>query len=323
VFLGNDDSDSRIYGSLWAAHTLGLEHRKKPNGPYTDTDGVVRVLIDHPVSRVPRDDIVTIADVLAGVLRPRLVVYDTTGRKTIEHGSSAFVLDNRFPTTHPPSTGLSLKERSAEHAGIRYIVQIHPLEQYLIAIAILRQFGHHAYLAEAIETVAQREVRRPLVAVVDFNKDPSLATFALSPSHPRAQLIDIIGDEAVLGATYAILAEATVNNFAIRLERGELTEAQFRAELNAIASPLFQAYLRWPGCHYINEALGYMRERITSALASAQLQEITAPMQRGSAILHATGFEEVVEPIRRRVMAEYVNPTIALVQEKIRRLEQT
>src|SRR5512143_2049178 len=82
----------------------------------------------------------------------------------------------------------------------------HEMEPYLLASAILRRAGMHAYPALAISHLKGKEEAEPVMAVHFPQAAAPLKTFSLSGTHPPMCELELLGDLAAIGLTHSMLA---------------------------------------------------------------------------------------------------------------------
>jgi hypothetical protein len=59
----------------------------------------------------------------------------------------------------------------------------------------------------------------------------------------------------------------------------ELSMDELLNQLNRVADPLFEAHKRWPGCHFISNALALAFQDVADVLTGMQMSEARANME--------------------------------------------
>lgn len=175
--------------------------------------------------------------------------------------SAGAILGQDGRICHNPSTG-----------GTEFAMA-HVFEPYLLAAAALRSLGYEAYVSRAVMPIeGGHELYHPLISVVDLNMGAPLTTFDLIRGHPPLGSIDVMSDVAVLGVTYAMLAEARVKHLTVEMVKQvkeydkELSLDELENQCERIARMLFECYRRWPGCHFIGNTFIYMHKDLQDAM---------------------------------------------------------
>ncbi|MFH1785525.1 MAG: hypothetical protein ABH842_03770 [Candidatus Micrarchaeota archaeon] len=282
--------------------------------------------------------------------RPDLMIDTPSGQRIVDlefevqhprpfESGYHFRLDSEFHVPDILPTAAVLLNQSERRfgelgSGAELIMQAHITEPYILAVSVLRHFGYDAYPAQAVVPNNANTVRfHPIITVIDQDKEYPLTTFDLLRIHPPMGSIDIISDVAMVGATYAALAEARVRHLTVEMlrqhkEGRELSMDELTNQLRRIADVLFEAHKRWPGCHYISNALVYAFEDFSNTLFTinhANLQaELVKTQQSGKSLgfdLQATVGKFAVEA---RITAErFANFVRSVLAQKIDQYEAT
>ncbi|VVC04552.1 Uncharacterised protein [Candidatus Bilamarchaeum dharawalense] len=288
-------------------HSLRTE-----DGPYADVGGAIALFAEALTEGVPRTDLYAIIERLIDT-RPAVMGDLPTGQRIVDlefeqrfprtfDCGLQFRLDSEFPVPDVLTTAGRILTQTERHVteqgtGADLILQPHSTEPYILAVAVLRHLGYEAYPAQAVIPNDMQTVRfQPIVAVIDFDKEYPLTTFDLLRYHTPMGSVDIVSDVAMLGATFAALAEARVKHLTVEMllqykEGKELSFDELQNQLNRVAHALFEAHTRWPGCHYISNTLLYAYEDFANTLFAIDQGKLGTQMAEANRTGTILGFD--------------------------------
>ncbi len=286
-------------------HSVPLEE-----GPYADKNGIVAELADMLLKNVATE---AKKHMPASKDGPMLMTFEhiIDLRPDMGDGSprafpSLFDYDEGFLTPDRlPSAGEILSQRRQETNSVTGAPQthfVHPMEQYILAVSILRRRGFDAYPAQAVMPFQNGELAHPLIVVVDMAKGNLLTTLDMSREHPRMGAVDILSDVAVIGAMHAMLAEARVRHLntlivQLSMEGKSLDMGSLQNQLERIARSLSISAEYWDGNPFIPRCRDYLFQSSVEALLAVDpnmaLPDMSAePIRSGEGIRLPT-FAEV------------------------------
>ncbi len=193
------------------------------------------------------------------------------------------------------------------------------MEPLFIATSLLRRFELDAYPAlAAMEPEAGAKMQyAPVMAIVNLDGPVSLHTFSLLGRHPPMDSLILIGDDAMQGVAWAVVARKLVNKAALEIvgPDGASPLHSLRPELDAIAHALFQCYKAWPGSLFIEDALGFMRRKITETLAQIAIlaldRDAAMPTVLKQTVFSRSDFVlDFISPIAESKTNDYANVVI-------------
>gem|GEM_PF-6049772 len=258
---GIDDSGGPKSGvlSLLEKHSLALQA-----GPYADKDGIVAAFADIVFKGARRDKLNELIERIIDT-RPFTVPEFEVGPFQRKFPLQVGFISRKdfMPPDELPTAGNILRqERLMQFKSGKKFQLVHPMEQYVLAVAALRMRGFNAYPAIATLTNADSQPgsTRPLIAVIDMKNQNPLTTFDLNRRHPEMDTMTILSDVAVMGALHAMRAETRCKHLAAEMVRcGEqgtyLSVDDMATQLHRIARSLFESVKRWDKNQLISKAM--------------------------------------------------------------------
>jgi hypothetical protein len=266
--------DAFLYNQLTAAaqelkrHSMPLEE-----GPYADKEGRVDEFTDKLFEGVKDGDRLAMVERVIDT-RPFLTPELERAYPRAFPTFNFFYNEDFMTPDNLPSAGEILGQKRLVRnrtTGASQFYLVHPMEQYILAVAALRSKGLNAYPAQAVvPEMDGSESTHPLIVIMDLAKGPSLMTFDMARDHPPLGAIDILSDVAVTGAMYAMLAEARITHLTTlmvlesRRDRS-LELATIQNQLERISRSLLQCAKRWDGCPFIPRTRNYLFQDLHQA----------------------------------------------------------
>jgi len=185
------------------------------------------------------------------------------------------------------------REYEDEVSGVKYMMLNDSMEPMLLAVAVMRMLGIPAYpaIAQARLGENREQIQSTIIAVLDPESEDPLITFQLLRNHPVAEAVDIIGDEAMLGGTYAMKAanmgKKLSNDMVQRiLETNEvIPEEEIMERLKEIGEMLCECAIRWEKSPMIANAIATIGQYIYNAAKNTE----------GIKAIRATEDESIIE----------------------------
>jgi hypothetical protein len=294
-------------------------------GPYADLDGELEAF----AKKIGGEDIFDTAEHIIDIIRPA----DTSEREVQypRHHTSDIKFAVNEDMIYPESEGLVtagklLTEMYGTHedevSGALYTLLGNTLEPLLISVGVLRKLGYPAYPAMAQARMGEEMELVPtmIIAVLQPESDNPLITFTLLRSHPVVEAVDIISDEAMLGAAYAIKAANDGKILALDMQRRVeetnkvIPEEEVLERAKPVGETLCECGIRWEDspavvntritiAQYIfnavinSETIVAVRERI--AKAKEEVKKLDMLMLKGDRTMETKrkrdAFQEVVD----------------------------
>jgi hypothetical protein len=239
-----------------------------------------------------------------------IVIFDRTiqflGSREVG-GMGAFSVDREFADIPDvlPTAGEILSQGSRQQddnrTGKKYRILTHLMEPLILAVSILRRNGINAYPSLGVIPQGRSgEILVDLISVIEPNKDTPLTTFALAKIHPPIVSIDVISDAAMKGVTHVILAESRLKHLTSEMVELSKTNRSFsddelENQLKRIAEQLFECHKRWPGTHYISEALEYFKFDLFDALMAIQKGNVNVLLEQHPELVSNPGLVDQMQ----------------------------
>ncbi len=281
---GIEEGDERLYKIFVEASKDLRRHSLDPEaGPFADKEGTIQELADFMFEGILPEDLK--AHIERVIDMRAFIDAHTEAMHPRFFPAYNFTLNERVETPDELSRAgaiLCQNERlqKDEVTGSAQIALVHPMEQYVLAVAALRARGFPAYVSQAVIPAGDgEEISSPLIAVLDLAASEPLITFDMFRAHPNMGAIDILSDTAVEGALYAMLAEARVRHLAYHIVREggegrEMEPDQFGNQLVRIARPLFESVKRWDGNHFIPRAMTALANNVADAILVSDIARL-------------------------------------------------
>lgn len=160
-----------------------------------------------------------------------------------------FTMDiTRLTSDELPYAGSLLEDDRRQYHDDRFAM-VHPMEPYMLAVALLRQQGFEAYPGRVYMGEGEEDPISPIIAIFDF-EGTELTTFRFLRAHPDIVHIDLMSDTAVMGALHAMRAIARANHLAAEnvireLEGHSLSQDEIKHQLDRIADDLLGYCVNW------------------------------------------------------------------------------
>ncbi len=315
-------------------HDLELD-----KGPYADAHGAVAWLLDdvkflimQAAEGKPTPD--ALLRCVMDVLRPyRGAVAERQLQRKYVSESHHFLLseDAVIDDSKPACAGellTDIRRQVVETAtGRNFTLLTSVMEPFFIATSLLRRLDMDAYPALAsVEPEAGKGLRyEPVMAIVSLDSTAPLRTFPLLGQHPAMDSLILIGDDAMQGVAWAIVARKLVNQAALEIvgPEGASPSHNIRPDLDAIADALFECYKAWPGSFFIEDALGFMRRKITETLDQIAIlalgRDVAIPMGLRQTVFSRGEFVlDFVHPIAASKTSDYVSRVLHTLNIKIK-----
>lgn len=321
-------------------HEASLElmrhDRKIDEGPYADRFSSVEWLVDemHGLAadvaggKPSKEQMMRcVMDVIRPWRSPSFESYHPRAHVSEKH---RFVLneDANLYITEPVSAGSILSDMERHvMASTReepFILFANAMEPFFIATSVLRRLGFQAYPALASATRMDGTiVQSPVMAVVEPADEAPLQTFPLLRGHPCMDSILLIGDDAMEGVAWAVLAQKRVKDLAVEIvgEDAMHPPSSIHTQLVTVAETLVQCHASWPQSPFIDDVLAYMKGKVTEALdviGAAALGAGTIPHVSGErySFMIPEKVLEFVHPVAEARAGDYVQA----VKEKMLRI---
>lgn len=265
---------------------MGRNSLPLEDGPYADKDGVIAEVAKEIKGKTLRETIERTIDVFrfdfSQVDIDEELEYPRAYPSEVYRFGHAREFDELPDVASTAGNILSAKARKQDLPGLgKFFILTHLIEPYLLATAALRRNNVPAYTAFGIKPKGGQELSIPLIAIIDLTKTVPLITFPfIRKAHPSMTSIEILSDVAMQGMAHALWAETRVKHLTKELidraaERKEyLSEGEIDNQLVRIARQLFECYRRWPGSHFVDEALGFAEENLTMAYRAMKVIEM-------------------------------------------------
>jgi hypothetical protein len=262
------DEQATVYEQATAAipklrkHSIDLEE-----GPHADHEGLVQAFVNEVFKGT--NTLSEKIERLIDVLRPFVDAFvEGAFKKIYKNKTYRFKLNGHFADIPDelPTAGRLLGQQSRRvidpQSHGKYIIVADLLESYILAVSALRRVGVKAYNAYGLVSGTKGETT-PLVAIIDEKAPFSLITFALQREHATIGAVNVLSDQAMLGATYALLAKYRTSHLGIEMVKASagpvpLTSEEIGNQLERIGDSLVEAHSRWPGSHMISDTLDYI-----------------------------------------------------------------
>jgi|GEM_PF-2218535 len=283
-----EDGSLELYRLLEHDGVPALQRNSLPleDGPYADKDGVIDEVAKEIEGKTLRETIERTIDVFrfdfGQVDIDSELNYPRTYPSELYRFGHAREFDEipDVPSTAANILGAKEREQDLPQLG-KFFILTHLVEPYLLATAALRKHSIPAHLAFGIKPKGGAEFNIPLIAIVDLAKTVPLITFPLiRDPHPSMTSIHILSDVAVQGVANALWAETRLKHLTKELidraaeKKPYLTEAEVDNQLVRVARKLFECYRRWPGSHFVDEALAFAEENLAMAYRAMKMLEM-------------------------------------------------
>ncbi|MDD5340402.1 MAG: hypothetical protein PHV13_04075 [Candidatus ainarchaeum sp.] len=322
-----------------AARELMSHDLELDKGPYADAHGAVAWLLNDVKSLImqaaegkPTPD--ALLRCVMDVLRPyRGAVAERQLQRKYVSESHHFLLseDAVIDDSKPACAGellTDIRRQVVETAtGRNFTLLTSVMEPFFIATSLLRRLEMDAYPALAsVEPEAGKGLRyEPVMAIVSLDSTAPLRTFPLLGQHPAMDSLILIGDDAMQGVAWAIVARKLVNQAALEIvgPEGASPSHNIRPDLDAISDALFECYKAWPGSFFIEDALGFMRTRITETLDQIGMlaldRDIAIPRGLRQTVFSTSRLVfDFVHPIAASKTEDYVGRVLRTLNARIK-----
>ncbi len=233
-------------------------------GPYAD----VQERVDALAKTLDGGNLEDTIEYIIDSIRP----FDTAEREVQfprHHSDPRFAVDDSYiyPDDGLVTAGSLLTDIYGTYeddiSGAKYSILGDQLEPIIIAVGVLRKLGYDAYPAMAQVRIGEERELIPtaMLAVLKPESETPLITFQLLRSHPIMEAIDLISDEAMLGATYAIKAanegkKLTREMLEHVIEKNKvIPEEEILERLKEIGDILYECISRWEDSPVKNNAI--------------------------------------------------------------------
>ncbi len=281
-------------------HGLELEE-----GPYADDEhGTVDRFTHDLFGDIAKDNIPRHFAAIVALARDKFAVraQDGQGNPLID---IALKEDIVTPLDFRSPAGLLSQEQRRKidtSNGKTLTLSVHRLELPRLLVAALRRRGYQAYPVLAPVNLGGEEIYVPMLATVDLSAKSKFPLHLSSQlgSFPSVGSIDILSDQAMLGATHIFVAEARAKQLRkemlAQFEEGRrMSVEEILHHLDKAAEDLFECYRRWPAS-FISPDSG---EPTSMAFISRSAEFIESTF--GSAIFeimkaeYLTNYDQIVE----------------------------
>ena len=271
------------------APLLEANSLQKKDSPYADEDGALARFCDGVLSGSKRGDL---RDAIERAIdtRPFLDVdserlFPRTHQSPIDlRFDASFIAPDVVPTA---GMILSQARRRAYDSTSRstYLAISQVMESYMLAAAVMRAAGFQAYPATAVTPGEDSEEHKPLIAVLDPKAgQDAIVTFDLLRAHPPVGSIEIISDGALWGMANTMRAQNKVKLLMSELSMVSLSGMDLHPDelderIKEAARSLYDCHNIWPGSHFVNDALAFLRSEMYATSKSMLRQKIEAGWQ--------------------------------------------
>ncbi len=274
------------------------------DGPYADRDGAVAALADVIFHGVKRDALLELIERVIDI-RPFTGPDAEIGPRfqRMHQFEFGFISRNDFmpPDELPTAGNILTQTRSMQFKKSMKFQLVHPMEQYILAAALLRTRGYAAYPAFGVLTGPDELTdTRPIIAVIDMKNQAPLTTFDLTRSHPPMDAITIMSDTAVMGALHAMRAETRCKHLAAEMvkwgEHGALLPMDdVSTQLHRIARSLFESVKRWDQNLLISKAMTFLYNISGNALMESMQNVYESQSQPGDAEAVGSAVDKILK----------------------------
>lgn len=157
-----------------------------------------------------------------------------------------------------------------EDDGSEFRVMASIMEPFFLATSIFRRLGFQSYPALATVENSQQVPRPhvPVMTILEPENEVILRTIPLLGEHPPMDSLLLIGDDAMEGVAWALLAEKKVKDLALEMLGSDPAHParSVGRQLSAIADILAESHRQWPFSQFIDSTIGFLTDKATEVL---------------------------------------------------------
>jgi hypothetical protein len=157
-----------------------------------------------------------------------------------------------------------------DEGGGEFLVMASVMEPLFLATSVFRRLGFQSYPALTTVEESQPTPRPhfPVIAILEPESDVMLRTIPLIGPHPPMDSLFLIGDDAMEGVAWALLAEKKVKDLAIEMVGSDPAHPlrSVGRQISAIADTLAESHRKWPFSPFIESAIWFLADKATDVL---------------------------------------------------------